>query len=491
MKNKLIKTVFLGAMLVGLAACGETPTTVEPTSGSEPTTQSGSGYELTLWVGSESVEFYKSAAADFLTARGDAYAGSTISVIAADTGTAAAAMQNDNTACGDIITIAHDNIGKLAQSSLIYPLTDQNLLTQIDQDNPKAFKDVIKSTFGASDPTQYTFGVPYISQALMLFYNKALVTEDQAKSFEGLVEAGKANNSKSVAITGADGYNFSFSILAGTNEGYETSLKLYKEELRDQEHTYFQGDDMIANTKWAQRMFADPNGLMWPTDSGWTVEVKNGGAVGIIGGAWHKNSFIDAVGEENVGITLIPTFTLTEADVAGTTVAANTVMRGGTFADCKCFVLNAAVKEAAKRAMAQDFMAYLSSKVVQNASFKAAGNVPAYEGAAEYIETIREELDPIDYQMAVAQTSMGSYGIAQPFLTGKLNSYYYSMGAPALYQLVLVNDGTDKVDGNPVDYNDVNSIRQAHFRIEYIWRKGKDPVTISGFEWPTSYPSDF
>ena len=40
-------------------------------------------------------------------------------------------MVSDNTACGDIVTIAHDNIGKLSQLSYIAPIVDEATLKQL------------------------------------------------------------------------------------------------------------------------------------------------------------------------------------------------------------------------------------------------------------------------------------------------------------------------------------------------------------------------
>ena len=118
----------------------------------------GSKGEISLWVGNESVEFYDKTVKEFLANNPDF--GYNVNVVAADTGTIAGSMIADNTACGDVITIAHDNIGKLAQRTLIKVLTDETLLAQIDNDNPTEYKDVIRSTVTGSDQ-KYVFGSPY------------------------------------------------------------------------------------------------------------------------------------------------------------------------------------------------------------------------------------------------------------------------------------------------------------------------------------------
>ena len=111
------------------------------------------------------------------------------------------------------------------------------------------FLDVIKGTY--RDQT-YSFAVPYISQALVLFYNKQYVTAEQAKTWEGLREAAKAagSNVKACTFLGKDNFNFSWSILARQMPGNTSTLKLYDD--KKAENCYFQGDDMIAVTKWTQ-----------------------------------------------------------------------------------------------------------------------------------------------------------------------------------------------------------------------------------------------
>ncbi|HCZ23675.1 MAG TPA: hypothetical protein DHV05_02285, partial [Acholeplasmataceae bacterium] len=91
---------------------------------------------LTIWVGTESVEFYEGVIEDYLaayeTANGEAFPHE-ILVKGADTGSAAATFLEDTEAGPDIFTVAHDNLGKLiAGSSSIAPVTDADLLAQIE-----------------------------------------------------------------------------------------------------------------------------------------------------------------------------------------------------------------------------------------------------------------------------------------------------------------------------------------------------------------------
>ena len=443
-----------------------------------------SGGEISLWVGNESVNFYKEAVKDFLAQNSNF--GYSINVVAADTGTIAGSMVSDNTACGDIITVAHDNIGKLAQRSLIKPLTDEGLLQQIEDDNPETYKDVIRSTM-AESTDKYVFGSPYISQALFLMYNKQYVTEEQAKTFEGLKEAAlalretdtsKKGDIHGCTLAGTDGYNFSFTLLARKVSDNSTTLKIY--EGLEKANCYCQGDDTVAVTRWAQDAFRNGT-LEWPNDSGYATMMQTHTALAVVGGAWHYNAVVSAIGAENVGLALIPTFTLTADHVAETTVPANTQMRGGTFADCKCFVINGA-SDGEKYAAEQQLIKHLSSKDVQNKSFKEALNVPAYKDAMNYIESVKDSIEPNAYKLAKVQSEMGKFGIPQPFVTATLNNYYYQAGAPDLYKNLIIIDDKTEGDGS------LRKVREVLFTIEYIWKWGNG--TVDKLVIPEVLPGD-
>ncbi len=426
----------------------------------------GADNTVTIWVGSESVDFYNEVANEFINnqADGSEFKNFKVKVVGTDTGSAAGSIMTDNTAAGDIYTVAHDNIGKLVEAAKARPLIEESLVKQVADDNPAAYTDVIHHKFG--DET-YLFGAPYISQALFLYYNKDVVSDEQAQSFEGLQAAAKAvsSSTKATVVTDTSGFNFSFTVLARKAADNSTTLKLY--EGGDRKNVYFQGEDSIATTKWAQRFYADPNGLAFPSE--WAQELQNKKAVSLIGGAWHYNAFKASVA--NVGISLIPTFTFTDADVEGTEEEAGTVMRGGTFADCKVFMINSNCADS-KYQFAQALIKYMTSKTVQDRSFKTCLNVPAYSGADTAIKTMLDakEISQEQYDLASNQIKMAEYGIAQPFVDGRLNTFYYSKNAPDVLKNAVVNDKDA--------YGTTQKIREAHYTMQYIWENGATPESI-------------
>ena len=446
---------------------------------------------IRVWVGEESAEFYQKVCDEYAAANPDF--GYKIEVKGMDTGSVAGTITNDPTAAADIYTVAHDNIGKLAATQCAKPITGEALLAQVLADNPASFQKVIYSNL---NDVKYLYGVPYISQALFLYYNKAYVTEEQALSFEGMQEAAKAAGVKAVTVTGDDGFNMSFALLAQRVSDHNTTVKIYEDAEPvsggSKGESFCQGDDTVAVYRWLQAFAADPNGFKWASSDGWEADFNNDnvarglGVLGVIGGAWHYNSAKAAVGESNLGIALIPTFTLTAEACEGLTgVAAGDVYRGGTFADCKCFMINAN-SEGTKYPKEQDLIMYLSSKEIQNRSYLECMNVPAYVGAAEYIKQCYEEgkVTESEYNLAAMQVSMAEWGIPQPFVTGTLNTYYYSKNGPAVLR-AIVDKTAYPTTGDIIlqETESLDGIRKALYMVEYLWMHGVNPK-----EFPANLP---
>ena len=429
---------------------------------------------LSVWVGNESATFYQTVCNEFLQQNPDF--NYVIEVKGVDTGTAGGSVVEDPASCADIYTIAHDNVDKVAKKNGAKPLTDQSLLDQIEADNPAAFKSVIKSTLTSGGET-YTMAAPYISQALFLYYNKDKVTEEEVKTFEGIqAAAARAGaNVKAVTLLGQDGFNYSFNLLARKASDNSTTLKLYEGVSTD--GCYCQGDDEIASLRWAQRFFAgqddaNAHGGRFSGDTNWSVLLEEGQVLSLVGGAWNYNAAKAALGSK-LGITVLPTYTLTASDVEGLTdgiVEAGTVMQAGTFADCKVFCLNG-TSSSDKYVPAQKLIKYLTSKEIQNRSFKEAANIPAYSGANEYIESIKDEIETTLYQMATSQIKMNEYGIAQPFVKSTYNTYYYSLQAPDFYKNAVLNVNNE--------FGTLEAVRRVLYRMQYTWQKGVDLILLN------------
>ena len=234
-----------------------------------------------------------------------------------------------------------------------------------------------------------------------------------------------------------------------------TTLKLYED--KKAENCYFQGDDMIAITKWTQDYFKNPNGFMFPPSSGWELELQNNAALSVITGAWNYDTVYKILGS-NLGVAKLPTFTTTEE--MGT-IPAGTEFQSGSFYDCKAFVMK---KKSPHAQYLQEIVKYLSSKEIQEGSFEECNNLPAYKNAKEEFEALSQ--DTIEAKVANIQYEMSKYGIAQPFGTGDdFTRFYYTSGAGITYKELIIDE-----DGSLSTYNQIKS---ELANIENIWKTGE------------------
>ena len=130
---------------------------------------------------------------------------------------------------------------------------------------------------------------------------------------------------------------------------------------------------------------------------------------------------------------------------------------------------------------------YLSSKEVQNASYLECMNVPAYAGAAEFIEQCFNEgkVTESEYNLAAKQVGMAEWGIPQPFITGTLNTYYYSKNAPSVFRAIIDRTSYPTTGDIIIPETDsLNGVRQALYLIEYLWMHG-----IAPSDFPASLPA--
>ena len=137
--------------------------------------------------------------------------------------------------------------------------------------------------------------------------------------------------------------------------------------------------------------------------------------------------------------------------------------------------------------MLQELVKYLSSKEVQNESFLNCLNVPAYVGASDYIASAYASGKVTESQFALAssQVSMAEWGIPQPFITGTLNTYYYSKNAPAVFR-AIIDQSSYPTTGDQIltETTSLDGIRKGLYLIEYLWMHGTTPK-----EFPATLPA--
>jgi maltose-binding protein MalE len=157
-----------------LVACGGNGSN-EQTGGDLPADAT-----MQICVGSESVWYYQGILNDYVKENNLPFK---IKVTGVDTGKYTDTFLLDTTRGADIFVTAHDNLGKLlAGSGTIAPVTDEDLVANIEDTIDPIFQDVIYMSAAGGQSEFYA--VPIIKQALVLFYNKDYLSDSDVVSWE-------------------------------------------------------------------------------------------------------------------------------------------------------------------------------------------------------------------------------------------------------------------------------------------------------------------
>ena len=450
----LLAVVMISACVIVLASCGS--------------------QELVIWVGEESASYYQEVLDKYVedyNANNDKAFPYKVTVKGIDSSTAAEAVNKDPAAGPAIFTVPHDNLGKLIGTNpVIAALTDKDLLAQIEADNPEGYQKVIKNTVSGRE---FVFAAPYIGQALVLYYNKDKISADQVKSWEGITAAAKAvgTDVKATTVMGNDSFNLSFFMLARQLPENKTSVRIYEgSDLDDMllNGCYCTGDDTMASFKWAQKFFNDPNGGMLSGSAGFEDLLRTEKVLSLVGGAWKFDGVKAALGDK-LGIAQLPTYTITAETKYGE-IAEGTVFKSGTFADCKVLCINGMNKITTdNKPLLEGIIKHMTSKEIQEGSFKRCNNLPTYKNAAEEFEAMKA--DTIEAQLADKQIEMSEWSLPQPFgYHSFLNLYFYQKGADTYTQDIVKQLDSST---NAPRYTTDAELKEGLQIIQNIWMYGQ------------------
>ena len=491
--RRLLIALFAVVFSFSLLACGgkeETPSnnnTNPDGNGGNPTEDDGPllpdlsnfvapAEPLQICVGSESVEFYYDALNSFINDNNIVDKNGNkiqVNVIGVDTGSYANTFLRDPSVGADIFVTAHDNLGKLLDGQgAIAPITNEKLVNQIVSTTEEDFLNVCYLSQGGATPEFY--GVPIIRQALVLYYNKTYFADDAAvSSWEKILEVAANTGKMATAYMGTDGYSYSHWLLAQpANDtakkafGEKGSLQLFQKGSAAYNKAW--GDDQVAIHKYAQRFTLNANGRNGAvTADSWVSELQKDSVLTVVGGSWSLNSITGVLGD-NYGVTTLPTFKLTAADAYGKAMA-GMEFQSGSFYDVKCLIKK---KDSAYEPLLDAILYFLSSKEVQEGSYKECGNLPA---------STQVEINATD-ALAQAQVKQGqSAGIPQPFgYNPEFNPMYYSKGTDAIF--LEIHQNTKNA------YASKDAIKLALQKISYIWANGVVPGSDQEVkDWANAY----
>lgn len=410
---------------------------------------------ISLYVGEESVEFYQKTVNKYLETvkvGGKLNPNDTESVesnpkhpniiVKPADGNYAGQFQTDPENGADIFWIAQDGLSKLtAGAGLIAPFNDLATKNQIVADNTKETIDLITLN-------KQIYGAPYISQAMVLYYNKSLVSSSDVTSWDKLLEVSQKSNIKAFTIPegGNNGYHSSLFFLTTEiveNKQPRPIVKFYT-NLQDREDdstpfrvTGLDSTEFKKISEYAQNLFS----LGFANNTDYSSSIQNKKALSLISGSWHAETVKKALGgEANVGVTILPQFYID-----------NKTYQTGSWTDVKIFCMK---KTSTNLKYLQPIVKYLTSWEVQQESFLEVDNLPSHKDTLNKLSDLKAsytgEGKEFKFSLAEAQLKMQSYGRPQPFgqaatllVNNKeltLSSCYYEGGAFQLWIEYLMKD---------------------------------------------------
>ena len=350
--KKVLAIVLVLVMVIGLAACGNGGNTTPANNGNEAKSEIAGTYKIKVWCPDAAVELTKKQIDDFNKTN-------TLGIVIEPTveavgeGTAADSMVQDVEAGGDLFFFAQDQLARLINAAAVSQLG-------------KAAAEKVKAENDGDSLIAISAGDAYYAYPLtsdngyFMYYDKSVISDEDAKSLE-----------KIVAACEAAGKNFVMNL---NNSGWYTPAFFFgtgcvSEWTIDADGKFTAVNDDFNSDKGlaaAKAMNFLENSKCHVQDS--NVSAFSSGAAAVVSGTWDYNT-AKGILKDNLGIAKLPTFT-----VDGQTY------QMGSFKGCK--LLGVKPQSDAKKAAAINQLAqFLTSEEVQLERCKELAWGPANKNA--------------------------------------------------------------------------------------------------------------
>lgn len=401
MKNKkIMSAVLAGAMgITLLAGCGSTASTDTTSSDTTKTDDSASSddssstevQDITLTVMTPA-EDQDDANGNWAKTECEAFAAAhpeyniTFNYLQTSEGDAKDVVTKDPTdtegTAGDVYMFANDQISALV---------DANALAELGGDAASAVTDNNSKTIaGTVTYNGSIYGVPYTSNSWFMYYDKRVFSEDDVKNLDTMLEKGKVEFPLENAWYLAAFY-------AGNG------CTFYGEDGTDESGTIdLTGDKATAVTKYLVGLMSNKN-FKVQGDSPDITGLGNGDVNAIFDGNWDYANVVGALGEENVGCAVAPTYTLDGTEV-----------QMKPFIGSKALGVNPNSKY---QKAAVQLAVFLGSEDAQKAHFDKRGQAPVNTNLATNSDVAANPACA-----ALAATAQDGYSIAQPLFG--MDSYW-------------------------------------------------------------------
>ncbi len=355
---KLWKKLALGSVValsaISLTACGKSSNSNESKS---------SDKQLTLWVDTARVSWYKGVVKDFEKEHPNIK----VKVTQNPNGSANAKTDvgKDPSKAADVFSVPNDQLGQMADSGYINPLSPSDT---------KAIKNnSVSEAYKGAEWKGKLYAYPYAEQAQTVYYDKSKLSPEDVKSWKTLT-------SKGVVATDFTNVYVMWPVM------FSAGTKLFGNNGEDVKGSTFDSQNGVNAMKWYAEQ-KNNKGVMQTSNA--LNQLKKGNAQAILDGPWNAANIKKILGK-NLGVAPYPTI-----EVGGKTAQME------AFLGVECFAVNSHTSNAKNAAI---LAKYLTNKENQLIVHKNTGEVPVNTAAQN---TAAVKNDPV--AKAVLQMTQPGY----------------------------------------------------------------------------------
>ena len=252
---------------------------------------------LKVWAPDKAVALVKQQVEEFKKA----YPGKTftkIEVVAQGEGDAVTQLLNDANAAADVFSFASDQLNKAIDAKVIARCAFKDYVSD------ENVEDTVKAA--TIDDQLYAFPETN-DNGYYLVYDKRVVSDDQAKTLEGILEACKAKKKEFIFNCGDGYYGCTFAFTAGAKiDGLE--------EDGTQKFTEYDEGEAVATLQAFSKLMHDYKGTFVALDNAQLASGFETGTAGAgVDGSWNTKADEKALGE-NCGAAKLPTIKVNGQD---------------------------------------------------------------------------------------------------------------------------------------------------------------------------------
>ena len=382
------------SMLLSLSLCGALCGVGCSCSGEQPS----GAVKLTIWVSESDKDFANSVAQEFQAKNPEKKYEFVIDIQGEND--VATRVLNDVENAADVYSCSNDQLSKLINGDALAKIAGERL-ERIKKANSKDSMDAV--TMKVND-VEGVYGMPYTDNTFFLYYNKAALSAEDVKSFDGILS--KCVDGKQFAFPMTDGW-YTTSFFFGKGLGYQVS---YDSNLAETTiECDFDNATGVAVTEAMWKYTKDKRFKADANDSKIIAGFNDGSIIAAVSGIWNRKTLEGYLGE-NFAAAKLPTYTLHKG------MSNEEQVQLVSFAGYKLLGVNNYSKN---KTDAMDFAEFYTNRENQIKHFEVRGFVPTDEQAREN-EKVKSDVcaKAITEQLAHSKTQKGVPSTLWPPMEG-------------------------------------------------------------------------